>query len=518
MITATAPNLTVDLRAYRTNGAWPDQLCDPVVIAAGSEPDRMALVDRRERFTYGALEQAIRERATLLQEHGVEEGGTVVLVGANDCSSAVAFHAIRRLGAVCVLVSDHSGPTDISFALERTEPQLAIAPRHLFGQLSDGHPSIRWLSAEQKKSERDSDPFTGDRSRPNSPGVVVFTSGSTSRPKGVIHSTNTLRVAAGNYIDAAGLDASDVLFLVSPLSSITGVLQVLVMAPMLAACAVLEDEWNDVATFDLLVGEQATFYGGPDVILRRLLDEADRRGLSSVPLRAVSVGGALLDTVLLQRAEKIFGICVMRAYGSSEAPFSTTTHHTAELEDRLELDGHPNSGVGVRIGSLRDKSECLVRGPHLFMGYLDAEDNSDAFESGWFRTGDAGVLRGDHLKIVGRLKEIVIRNGIKISMPAVEQAALSLPFVDDAAAFGRPDQDTGEHLVLAVRPTEGVGLDFDMMTEALLGAGLAKRSLPEELIVWDVPFPRTVTEKLNRASLAEESVGRPRLFADRLEP
>lgn len=517
MIRATAPQFSDDLRTYRSNGVWPDQVRDPVAIAAVSAPDRTALVDRVERLTYGALQRAITETAALLLEHGVEERGAVVLIGANDCRSAVAFHAIRRIGAVCVLVSDHAGPTDISLALEWTEPRLAMAPRSLIGLLSQRHQSVRWLSSEHDASVRHLEPFAGDRSGPNSPGVVVFTSGSTSRPKGVIHSTNTLRVAAGNYIDAAGLEPSDVFFLVSPLSSITGVLQALVMAPLLAGCAVLEDEWDDGTTFDLLINERATFYGGPDVILRRLLDEADRRELSSVSLRAVSVGGALLDTLLLRRAEKMFGIRVMRAYGSSEAPFSTTTRHTAELEDRVELDGQPNRGVDVRIGSLGDKSECLIRGPHLFMGYLDAEDNSDAFESGWFRTGDAGVLRGDQLKIVGRLKEIVIRNGIKISMPVVEQAALGLPFVHDAAAFGRLDQDTGEHLVLAVRPIDGVRLDFGMLTGALLGTGLAKRSLPEELIVWDVPFPRTVTEKLNRAALAEESVGRPRLFADRLK-
>jgi acyl-CoA synthetase (AMP-forming)/AMP-acid ligase II len=150
------------------------------------------------------------------------------------------------------------------------------------------------------------------------------------------------------------------------------------------------------------------------------------------------------------------------------------------------------------------------------LGYLDAEDNEDAFEDGWFRTGDAGVLHDDQLKIVGRLKEIVIRNGVKISMTTVEDAARRLPFVADAAAFGLPDQTTGEHLVLAVRPKDGVALDLDMVTGALLAGGLAKRSLPEEVIIWEEPFPMTATAKLSRAALAEESTGRPRLLALRL--
>jgi acyl-CoA synthetase (AMP-forming)/AMP-acid ligase II len=516
VIRATAPHFVDDARKYRANGAWPDRVSDSVTIVASREPNRPALVGRRERFDYGGLDREIGAFASVLLAKGARAGDAVVLVAANDCRSVIACHAVRRIGAVCVLVSDHAGSAETTLAVERTEARLALGPAYLVKQLSDRHPSVAWLSCEEGLDE-ESEPYIGDRSVPNSPGVVVFTSGSTSLPKGVVHSTDTLRVAATNYVETAGLDSSDVFFLISPLSSITGVLQALFMAPMLGACTVLEDQWEDATTFDLLVAEQATFYGGPDVILRRLLDEAARRGITSVSLRAVSVGGALLDKALLRKAEADYGIFVMRAYGSSEAPFSTTTPHTAELEDRLDLDGQPNAGVEVRIGSRGDENECLIRGPHLFLGYLDPADNDDAFEDDWFRTGDIGVLRGEQLKIVGRLKEIVIRNGMKLSIHAVEEAALGLSFVEDAAAFGRPDRDTGEHLALAVRPVEGVSLDLETLVDALLERGITKRHLPEELIIWDEPFPKTVTEKLNRAALADQSTGRRRQFAARLE-
>jgi acyl-CoA synthetase (AMP-forming)/AMP-acid ligase II len=516
VIAPTDPHFGANERKYRTNGAWPDEAADPVASAASQDPDRLALVGRAERFDYGGLDRAIGEFASVLLATGVQPGEAIVLVAPNDCRSVIAFHAIRRIGAVCVLVSDHAGPAETALAIERTEARLALSPAYLLEQLSGRHPAVEWLSCQGPMSEH-AGPLMGDRSEPNSPGVVVFTSGSTSLPKGVIHSTNTLRVAATNYIEAAGLDGVDVFFLISPLSSITGVLQALVMAPMLGACAVLEDQWDDTQTFDLLVAERATFYGGPDVVLRRLLDEAARRGVTSVPLRAVSVGGTLLDKDLLRRAESIYGIFVMRAYGSSEAPFSTTTPHTADLEDRLELDGLPNSGVEVRIGSQDDESECVIRGPHLFLGYLDRADNEGAFESDWFRTGDMGVFQGEQLKIVGRLKEIVIRNGIKLSIHAIEDAALGLPFIKDAAAFGRPDEETGEHVVLAVRLAEGASLDLETVVDSLLERGIPKRQLPEELIIWDEPFPKTVTDKLNRAALAEQSTGRHRQLASRLE-
>jgi acyl-CoA synthetase (AMP-forming)/AMP-acid ligase II len=515
VIRAMTPHLADHAGEFMARGDWPSEVADPVALIAGRNPGRPALLDRRERLDYAELDRRINGYSALLSEHGLEEGDAVVVVASNDCGSAVAYHAARRLGAVSVLLTDHASTAEVSLAIERIKPRLAVGPHRLTDLLSSRHPAIEWLSSEGGSSAVAPLNVGRKGSDPNSPGVVLFTSGSTSRPKGVIHSTNTLRVAAQNYVDAAGLEPTDVFFLVSPLSSITGVLQALVMAPLLGACAVLENEWDDVETFDLLVREQATFYGGPDVVLRRLLAEAERRGLSSLPLRAVSVGGTMLDAGLLRHAEMNFGIRVMRAYGSSEAPFSTTTPPTAELEDRLEMDGRPNRGVEVRIGSQRDDGECLIKGPHLFLGYFDDEDNNEAFEDDWFRTGDVGVLRDDQLKIVGRLKEVVIRNGIKISMSAVEQAALSLPFVDDAAAYSQADPDTGEHLVLAVRLVSGV-IEFEMMIDALLETGLGKRSLPEELVIWDEPFPRTATHKLSRVALAEESSRRPRLLADRL--
>ena len=262
-IKATAPHLADATDGFRNSGAWPDTVLDHVALASGANPGQPALVDRRERFDYQDLESSIGDCASELRRH-VQEQDSVVVVAANDCRSAIAVHALRRIGAVCILISDHAEEKEIAQALERTSPRIAMAPRRMIDQLSDRHPSVRWMSTSTEGVDGASrEPFVSSTSAPNLPGVVVFTSGSTSRPKGVVHSTNTLQVAAANYIEAAGLSASDVFILVSPLSSITGVLQALVMAPMLGGCVVFEDQWDDAGTFDLLLNEQATFYGGP---------------------------------------------------------------------------------------------------------------------------------------------------------------------------------------------------------------------------------------------------------------
>jgi acyl-CoA synthetase (AMP-forming)/AMP-acid ligase II len=518
VIRTTAEPDPTDVRRYRAEGMWLTDAVDAIADAAAADPDRIALVDRIGRTSYGELDRLVGAAATDLRDAGVEVEEPVLLLAANTSPSAIAFHALRRLGATAVLVPANVGAADLESVVRRVHPRFAISPSASFGGSAAAHPSVEWLSTEHLLRVLDGRERLGSPAHrsPDAPGLVLFTSGTTSEPKGVLHSDNTLRVAAHNYIAAAGLGPEDRFFLVSPLASITGVLQALVMAPSMGARVILEEHWDDQATFDLLVQELGTFYGGPDVVIGRLLAEAASRSMTDLPLRAVSVGGTVLDDALLRRAEDDFGIVVMRAYGSSEAPFSTTTPRDAPREPRLELDGVPLRGVSVRIGTAFDPGECAVKGPHLFLGYLDAADNEGAFDDGWFCTGDLGVMTDGNLKISGRLKEIVIRNGLKVSMAEVETAAAKLPFIGEAAAFRRSDPATGERLVLAVRPNEGEHVDLETCVEGLLGLGLAKNRLPEELVVWDAPFPRTNTEKVQRDALAEQSAGRPRFLADRI--
>lgn len=516
-IRATSPPSPDDVRRFRADGAWTEHAVDLVADAAEKVPDRIALVDRSGQLSYADLDRETARCADALMHAGVRSGEPVLVVADNQTRSVIAFHAVRRVGATAVLIPASVGGSELAGVVRRLSPRFGIAPGPQIETFRGADPSVQWLVVDSSMSAAEPRRRLAQPEwSPDDPSLVLFTSGTTSEPKGVVHSDNTLRVAADNYIEAAELTPDDGFFLVSPLASITGVLQALVMAPVLGARVVLEQHWDDQSTFELLVTSGATFYGGPDVVIGRLLAEATRRGLEDVPLRAASVGGTVLDDELLRRAEDDFGIVVMRAYGSSEAPFSTATPRAAPPEERLQLDGVPLRGVSIRIGTANDPNECAVKGPHLFLGYLDEVDNVGAFDDGWFCTGDIGAMTDGNLKISGRIKEIVIRNGLKVSMAEVEGAAARLPFVMEAAAFRRPDAATGERLVLAVRPRPGEHPDLQMCVAGLLGLGVAKTKLPEELVIWDEPFPRTATEKVQRDSLAEQSASRPRFLADRI--
>ena len=502
-----------DLRPrYRADGHWSAQPMDVVRFTAVRYPARQAVVTRGAELTYAELDERVDDAAGALQAAGVGEGTPVVVVAGNDIESVVAVHAALRVDAVVLLVPRSAGPALIADVLARTGAACGVASDPPSAGDPESVDGCTWVDLERASAAT----APGRPARPaDEPSFVLYTSGTTSKPKGVIHSLSTLKKASDNYIAASGLTSKDSIFLVSPLASVTGVVQALFIAPMLAAPVVLEDRWDPAATCDLLVASRATWYGGPDRLLDRLLDEAVSSG-RRVSLRAVYLGGTMLDRRIVERAERVFGIVVMRAYGSSEVPVSTSGLRTEPARLRHADDGVPLADVDVKAGSSGDPAECCIRGPHAFLGYTDAEDDASAFDGEWFRTGDVADLEGGRVRIMGRIKDIVIRNGLKIPSAEVEEAVAQIPGVRECAAYPVPDSTTGERLAVALVLDEGVEMPLTTVADALVAAGLPKYKLPEELVFWDRPLPLNANGKVERKVLSSTARGRRREVAARV--
>lgn len=497
---------------YRAAGIWSAEPVDLLRDAARRRPDSTALMQRDRTLTYGELDAAVDRCARAITAASVGAGEPLIVVAGNDVDSVIALHAAARVDAVTLLVARSTGAAGIADIVSRTGALHGIAPgwSSTDSQLAD---ACRWLPLPAATT--DGHEVAPSMRSADEPSLVLYTSGTTSRPKGVIHSHSTLIKASRNYIDASGLTASDRIFLISPLASVTGVLQAVYIAPLLDIPVVLEDSWNPVGTADLLLSTDATWYGGPDRLLDRLLDEVSRRGLS-VPLRAVYLGGTSLDRRIVERVENEFGIVVMRAYGSSEVPVSTSGRREEPAALRHADDGAPLGNVDVRVGSSAEPTECCITGPHAFLGYTDAADDAAAFDDGWFRTGDVADLVDGRVRIVGRLKDIVIRNGLKIPSAEVDEAVCRVPGVSECAAFPVPDPTTGERLAVAVVLEPEAELSLADINDALIAAGLPKYKLPEEIVFWDRPLPLNANGKVQRNALKELSVGLPRSVSARI--
>jgi acyl-CoA synthetase (AMP-forming)/AMP-acid ligase II len=495
---------------YRPAGFWSERSADVVRFTAARYPTRTALIERGTETSYAELDERIDRGCAALVDAGVGPGVPVVVVTGNDGDSVVAVHAALRADAVVLLVPRSAGVVQVTDIIARTGASFGVAPNWPDAAAAERTGGCTWVSIAGKHGGA----FRSRRAA-DEPSFVLYTSGTTSKPKGVVHSLSTLQKASANYIAAAGLTATDTIFLISPLASVTGVVQALFIGPMLAIPVVLEDRWEPGATCELLLETGATWYGGPDRLLDRLLDEAVARE-RVVPLRAVYLGGTMLDRRIVERIEDEFGIIVMRAYGSSEVPVSTSGLRTDPAQVRHADDGVPLAQVEVRVGSVGDPAECCIRGPHAFLGYTDAADDAAAFDEDWFRTGDIAELSAGRVRIVGRIKDIVIRNGLKIPAAEVEEAVAAIAGVRECAAYSVPDAATGERLAVAVVLAEAVELSLDGVAEALISAGLPKYKLPEELVFWDQPLPVNANGKVERKKLHENANGRPRLVADRV--
>ena len=332
----------------------------------------------------------------------------------------------------------------------------------------------------------------------------------------MLHSLNTLTAGAVNMARITGATERTVLFLVSPLTSIAGVMQMHLAADE-HACLVLEDRFDPAASLDRINTVGATLLGGAPVIAERLLRAAQQRGTRRIALRTLALGGAMLPRPLLEVATDEFGIEIARVYGSSEAPNFSGSLPGDGRARRMSDDGALMPGSEVRVGSAGHAQEGLLRGPGVFLGYADAEDDAAAFEGDWYRTGDLVDVHDGRLTVIGRLKEVVNRNGLKISLTEVDAALEGLPGAIEHAAFGVPDPATGERLVVAVHPEDGAGVTLDAVVGHLKAQGLATRKLPEEVVVWDGPLPRTASGKVVRSRLVMDAPAKRSERAARLQ-
>lgn len=510
----TAPTDPGVADGYRQAELWTnDLLGDGLERVADEDPERIAIIDNNGTYNYGELRRRVEIAVGRFRRSGITEGQAIVIVAPNLVESVVAIHAAVRANGVAVVLDRRCGALDVANAVESSVARLIVVPAGLAASLTDGLDGISLIEMETLHDGAPEPRWA--EPDPAKARFVVFTSGTTKRAKGVIHSLESMGAAARNLASVFGLTAEDRPFLSSPIGTITGVAQV--WASTQGAGLVLEDRFDASRSLDRIESHRATVIGGAPVILELLFDEYDRRGLNTSSLQRIALGGTMIPRSVLEVAIDRFGIQPVRVYGSSEVPVHCASQPSDTKAQRLGDDGHPLPGAECRLGDAFDGGhELLVRGPNMFLGYLHDDDNEGAFVDGWFRTGDLVEYNGDRVRVLGRLKDVVARKGLKVSLAEVDDAAEGIGGAMEVAAFGVADDDTGERVALAVHLADRATMDYDTVVAALAERGLARGKLPEEIVIWHDPLPRNPSGKIVRADVANGSIGRPRSVAPRL--
>ena len=499
---------------------------------------KLALVDGAMRLTFADLDRASAQLAQWLQTAGVGPGDTVAYQLPNWWETAVVFLAAARVGAVANPLLPIFRERELGFILAQAHPKVVFIPgrwrgtdhRALLAAACSGSqqvivvrddPAPHMLGFEQitvpcANSAADDpvsvSPARGGEVDPESVVLLMYTSGTTADPKGVLHTHGTLGAEIESLARVHQLTSADTTLMPSPLTHISGLLHAILVPALLGTAAVLMESWNGDDALRLIEAERVSYMVGAPTFVNDLIDAQQRRAHDLSSFRLFSCGGADVSADLMRRARASLGCLAKRVYGSTEFPTITTTDAADADAMGIETEGRVIAPAELRIvdedGALCATGvagEVQARGPECCVGYRDAAMNRDAFtDDGWFRTGDLGVLdAAGYLRITGRLKNIIIRKGEKLSVREIEDAIARHPGVAEVAVLAVPDPVTGERACAVIVLRAGHALDLATLGSFLGEQGLARQKHPEKLII-RASLPHTDSGKIHRAALKNE--------------
>ena len=369
----------------------------------------------------------VAELAGGLHGLGVGRGDVLAWQRPNGPDVVQLYRACWRLGAVAAPIHDRASDAEVARLLARLDPAAFFT----------------------EGDELPAGPPAAAACRPTDVACVLWTAGSSGEPKGVLHSHRALASKARTMVDVHGLRSDDVVLMPAPLAHISGLLNGVLVAQVAGMRAVFMAKWDPEHALDLIEAERVTFMVGPPTFFIGLMGAPGFSPERVETLRLISSGGAGVTPAFVDEATERLGALVKRAYGSTEAPTVTTAWEGDPPERARDTDGRATGGVELRLG---EDDELLVRGPELFVGYLD-QPRRDPDE--WFATGDRAAISEDGwLTITGRLKDVIIRGGENVSVSAVEAVLEAHPSVRHAVVVGEPDERLGERVVAVVEADE----------------------------------------------------------------
>jgi acyl-CoA synthetase (AMP-forming)/AMP-acid ligase II len=487
-------------------------------------PSRAAFVipENGQVLTYAQVTAGIDSLARQLAGLGVRRGDRVALSLPNSPDFVLLLLAVTALGAAAAPLNPAYTETEFTFFLTDIEPRLFLIPASrpaaavaaadgtgttvlTVAASEDGPASLLTASGEPAPQQ------SFEPGGPDDVGVVLHTSGTTSRPKQVPLLQRNLMASVRTIAAHYQLGPADVSFCVMPLFHIHGLVASSFAALGAGGTVIAPRRFTPHRFWAQAREHGATWLSAGPTLHQMILDREDDAGAPQT-LRFVRSCSSALSPALLERAERSYRVPMLEAYGMTEAS------HQMASNPLPPADRKPGS-VGVATGTeiaVADPSgtllpegtpgEVVIRGPGVMAGYVaNPAATAEAFFGDWFRTGDQGVLRDGYLTLEGRLKEMILRGGENIAPAEIEEVLLSHPAVHDAVCFGIEDEKYGELVGAAVTLDDGT--EVKELIEHCRGQ-LAAFKVPARIHVLP-EIPRTATGKVQRRRVGEFVAQRP---------
>lgn len=514
-------------RRYIAEGFWRDEtLVDVARAAVAQDPSRVLLIEGEITLTRGeAWDKALRLAAFFLSR-GLRPGDVVSFQLPNWVEASIVGFATRMVGLVLNPIPPIYRGSELGYILKDCGSKMIFVPevfrkhdhRAMLEGLQAELPALRdivvvrgqgaltWDGAIALDPVNEADLPKVD---PGAIMMVMYTSGTTGKPKGVLHTHHGFDYRVRSMGEAWSISPDDVIFMPSPVTHITGAFWAIDMPWVRGASSVLVDVWEPESGLRLIAEKGCTVVGGATPFLQQLLDAADRQAGSLPMPRLYFCGGTTVSPDLIRQASERFPTCLFfRAYGSTEMTTATLgirspdqAYYGAETDGEIVYPTEiklvdPAGDDEVPDG---EEGEILVRGPEGFVGYLHPSDNEGNFDAdGYFRMGDLGrKVHEKYLVITGRKKDIIIRSGENISPKEVEDILYLHPAVAEVAIVAMPSAATGEKGCAFIIARPGQSIDMAEMKRFLDGAGLARQKFPEHIVLVD-DLPRVPSGKVKK--------------------
>jgi feruloyl-CoA synthase len=482
-------------------------------------PAKDALVFGAERWTYRKLVETSTRAAAVLRDAGVRPGDRVAVMTYNTPGFVFGAFGTWRAGGVLVPVNHKFQAPEIAYTVGHSGSRVGIVDAGLADLVRKAAPDVRWLTTAAVDETVDaSDDFDalvasaqaweGVAVAETDPAQILYTSGTTSRPKGCVHTHRSMTTVPTYTSNAIPLLRSDRFLVAMPIWHASPLNNWFLSMMFLGGTVVLMREYHPVEFLETVQREKITaFFGAPIAYLAPLQVLGDLSSFDLSSVRAWIYGGSPIgaDTArtlsAAYRSENFYQV-----YGMSEMGPVGTVLYPEEQVAKAGAIGHAGMpGVDIRVVAddgreavAGEVGEIWVRSDTRMSGYLDdAEATAAAFEGTWYRSGDLARVDDDgYLFIVDRLKDVIITGGENVYSQEVEETLRAHPDIVDVGVIGRPHQDWGETVVAVVVVKEGRELSVEDVRE-WLAPRLARYKIPRELVVRE-EMPRTPSGKITK--------------------
>lgn len=542
-------------KAHVVNGIQPDQylvkyrnIFELVEYRAHLQPDEIFITYYSDSFpktslTYSEFKEKVFRTANLMKSHGITPGSRISTISYNHINTVIQYFAAWCIGATVVPVNVSEEPDRIKYILQSSGTKLAFVKREYYEKIEmiaheleidfiihgndELEPSAGIKIYEEELTKQSPVLELDDSLNPETEALIVYTSGTTGLPKGVVLTQYNLMVDADGISKWHGITKGNVMMCVLPIHHVNGTV-VTIMTPMYAGCSlVLNQKFHTDTFFQRLREENVNIVSVVPTLLQFLCHDYESKSeevkrLSDLPaFRHIICGAGPLTCELVHKFENMFGLKIVHGYGLSE----TTCYSCFIPPDLSEADhrrwlndyGFPSIGIAIEPNEMDihddkgqslpedERGEIVIRG-HNVMKYYDenAEANDKTFEFGWFRSGDEGFYKCDeqgrkYFFITGRLKELIIRGGVNIAPLEIDEVLMSLPGVKAGIAVGFDNDWYGEDVGALIELTDGTEPTDSLKQEILKGC---REKLPAykspKAVVFTENIPVTSTGKYQR--------------------